>query len=69
MKLNLFGRRVEIIRTKGKWKAFYLGSEGKKRLAEDFMIPVHIDEDELLDYLKDLLHEWSTPLNNTIEKL
>ncbi len=33
IRLDVFGRRVELARSDDKWKAFYLGSEGKKRPA------------------------------------
>ena len=61
MKFNLYGRKIEVIRSQGSWRVFYLGPEGKKRLAEDLLIPNHVQEEDLLRYLEDLLHEWASP--------
>ena len=60
MKVNAFGRDLEISRQNEEWLTFDLGSEGKKRLARDIVIPVEIQENQLLDYLADLLHERAT---------
>ncbi len=69
MKLDLFGRKIEVLRSKEIWKIFYLGSEGKKRLADDILIPSHICEEEIIDYLEDLFHEWSTKKHKHVIKL
>jgi len=61
MKLNVFGTEMEVVRRDGQWLAFYLGNEGKKRLADDLSIPAELDESELMTYLADVYHEWSTP--------
>ena len=61
MKLSVFGVDVEVVRRNGEWLAFYPGSEGKKRHAEDILIPAEISEEELLQYIGDLCHEWATP--------
>jgi hypothetical protein len=60
MKLNVFGRDVEVIRRDDEWAVFYIGGEGKKRLANDIQIPEDINAAELLDYISDLCHEWAT---------
>ena len=70
MKLNVFGRMdIEVIRRGDAWLCFYLGSEGKKRLAPDIHIPSSISGEQLIGYLEDLLHEWATPQNHKIERL
>lgn len=61
MKLNVFGRYVEVVRNEEKWIVYYLGSEGKKRVAEDVVIPSTVHEDDLVEYIADLCHEWATP--------
>jgi len=60
MRVNAYGRIVEIIRTDNSWRVFYIGGEGKKRLAEDIIIPPEIEESNLIAYLEDLLHEWAS---------
>ncbi len=64
MKLNVYGRKIQIVRSGDKWKVFYLGPEGKKRLAEDVTIPSTVGENDLVEYVADLLHEWANPGNN-----
>lgn len=66
MKLNVFGRELEVVCRDGQWLAFYLGNEGKKRLAGDLVIPVEIDESALLTYLADVYHEWATPTQERV---
>ena len=66
MKLNVYGRKIEIIRKQSQWTVFYLGNEGKKRTAYDIIIPEELKENEIENYIEDLLHEWATPLNNKI---
>ena len=66
MKLNIYGKKIEIIRYGENWKVFYLGNEGKKRIADDIVIPESLKEEELKDYIQDLFHEWSIPSNNQI---
>ena len=66
MKLNVFGKIVEVTRRDNQWIAYYLGNEGKTRTADDIRIPAHIAEDELADYIADLCHEWATPRYNCV---
>jgi len=51
------------------WRVYYVGSEGKKRLANDLVIPSELHKDELLNYIADLCHEWETKVNNKVEIL
>ena len=60
LKFDVFGRRVIVSRVNEAWKAYYCGSEGKRRPATDIVIPASIDEAELGQYLADLCHEWAT---------
>ncbi|GLR71964.1 DUF7661 family protein [Agaribacter marinus] len=69
MKFDVFGREVEVIQTSTGWAAFYLGNEGKKRIATDIKIPKEITENGLAEYLADLCHEWSTLRNNEVKLL
>ena len=59
MKFDVYGRKIEIVKHNAQWRVFYLGGEGKKRIANDITIPSHVEESELLNYLADLYHEWS----------
>ncbi len=70
MRFDLFGRKkVDIIQSDMKWKVFILGADGKRREANDIIIPSTVKEDQLIEYLDDLLHEWATNKNNKIYKL
>lgn len=66
MKLNVYGKKIEVVKTNDNWIVYYLGSEGKKRTAHDIVIPNELEENEIINYLEDLLHEWATPLNHKI---
>jgi hypothetical protein len=63
MKLNAYGRHISILRVKGRWEVFDLGNEGKRRRANDIVIPASVPEAELVDYISDLLHEHATTRN------
>lgn len=63
MKFNAYGRKIEVVRNGESWAVFYLGNEGKKRTAHDIFIPGDIKENELKQYLEDVLHEWATQAN------
>ncbi len=69
MKLDVYGRKREVIRHRNQWRVLISGTEGKKRIAEDIMIPSHIKEEALMNYLADLCHEWSRPGNDCVVKL
>jgi hypothetical protein len=65
--LDVFGRPVLIQRQAGEWVAFYPGADGKRSRAHDLLIPSFIaTEDELLQYLADLCHEWATPEHDRV---
>lgn len=70
MKLDIFGKRVmEVVRRNDEWLAFYCGNEGKKRKAQDIVIPASLRESEVVEYIADLFHEWATPSNSTVAVL
>ena len=70
MKFSVFGKKIiEIVRKNNEWQAFYLGNEGKKRKAEDIVIPSSVRETEMEDHIADLFHELATPSNNEIKRL
>ena len=67
MKLNVFGKLIEVVKKNNGWNVFIIGSEGKKRLANEIVIPPELQEDEIVDYITDLCHEWETKSNNKVE--
>ena len=62
LKFNIFGTLIAVTGSYGDWRAFYLGTEGKRRPA-DFIVPRDVMEDDLCEYLADLFHENATPRN------
>jgi hypothetical protein len=61
-KFKVFGLIVPVEKDADGWRAYYLGTDGKKRLA-DFIIPKDIKDDELDQYFGDLFHENARPNN------
>ena len=53
LRFEVFGRDVLIVEKDGGWEAFYLGNEGKRRLARDISVPSNISESEMIQYLDD----------------
>ncbi|MBJ7313735.1 hypothetical protein ACFOLJ_28790 [Rugamonas sp. CCM 8940] len=62
LRFNIFGTLIGIAGSDKGWRAFYLGTDGKRRPA-DFVVPGDVAEDELCEYLADLYHENATPRN------
>ena len=60
LRVNAFGRFLEIEWTNHQWVAFDKGNEGKRRKARDIVIPASLSSTELIAYLDDLLHERAT---------
>lgn len=67
MKIDLFGKEVEVLRVNNNWQVFYLGNEGKKRLAADIIIPASTKENDVVLYLADIYHEFSTSKNPEVK--
>jgi hypothetical protein len=67
-RFRVFGTPIAVVGTAGSWRAFYLGSDGKRRPA-DFIVPADVAEQELAEYLGDLFHENATPRNGTVERI
>ncbi len=61
LRFDVFGRALGIARREGEWRAYYLGSDGKRREAREVVIPPSVPESELPRYLTDLFHESATP--------
>jgi len=60
IKLDVFGKKILAIRSGKDWSVFYLSGDGKRRSADDIIIPSFINENEIKVYLADLCHEWAT---------
>lgn len=69
MKLNAYGRKIEIVKSGEKWKVFFLGEEGRKRIADDIIVPSDLKRRDLKNYIEDLLHEWATAKNNQVMEI
>jgi hypothetical protein len=69
LRFDVFGKLVGVEKAGGVWRAFYLGGEGKHRVAEDILIPPSVREEALAQYLADLCHEWATPEHPEVRPL
>jgi hypothetical protein len=68
LRFRVFGKLVAVAGRAGARRAFYLGTEGKRRPA-DFIVPADVADDELAGYLFDLFHEEATPRYDSVERL
>ena len=68
LRFNIFGQLVAVVPTTTGWRAYLLGQDGK-RSPMDIVVPTFIEEDEVGQYLADLLHELATPTNNKVVRL
>lgn len=68
-KFDVFGRAVLVSRPGTRWQAYYLGNEGKRRRADDIVIPSSLSENEIRQYLADLCHEWATTAHPDVRAL
>jgi hypothetical protein len=64
-RFEVYGRRIAVQSTESGRKCFLLGADGKRRPAPDIVVPDFVPDDEVLQYLADLLHECATPGNGT----
>ncbi len=69
MKFNVFGRLMSIEKNDGKWRAFTLFNEGKRREIPEAVIPSHIAEEDLERYLADIFHETASEIHFEVKKL
>ena len=60
IKFDVYGKQVLILRTDRGWAVEYVSGEGKKRPADDIVIPDFVSEAEIEQYLADLCHEWAS---------
>jgi len=69
IKFNVYGKWVTVEKTDSGWAVFYPGAEGKRRPAEDIIIPSFVSENQLERYLSDLCHEWATADHPAVRRL
>lgn len=69
MRFDVFGTILEVLRRDGAWRVFYVGQEGKKRLANDIVIPAGVEEEHLEQYLADIRHEYATGDKAEVQRL
>ncbi|MGB5746443.1 MAG: hypothetical protein WBM69_05645 [Desulfobacterales bacterium] len=60
IKLDVFGCRVLAIKSEDGWQLFYSSADGKRRPADDLIVPPFVAESEVVSYLEDLCHEWAS---------
>jgi hypothetical protein len=68
LRFNIFGRIVLIRRERDLWQAYAVGADGKRSPA-GFVVPAFVEEEELEQFLYDLLHESATPGNGEVRRL
>lgn len=66
MKLNAYGKLLEVVRENETWVIYEVG-EGKKSRSNDIYIPADYNEEQVVRFLEDMLHERSTPDNPSIK--
>ena len=69
IKFEVFGRDVIVEGSGAGWDAFYLGADGKRRIAHDILIPRELKEDELCTYIADLCHESASKKYPDVKKI
>lgn len=66
MRLNAYGKLLEIIRENETWVIYEIG-EGKKSRSNDIYIPSEFNEMQVVRFLEDMLHERATPEDPSIK--
>ena len=62
--VEVFGRRLLVERTTTGWRTCVPGADGKRGPISETLVPAFIvTDDQLLQYLADLCHEWASPRN------
>ncbi len=69
IRLDVFGRQVLANRNKEGWQLYYLSGDGKRRAADDLVVPPFVNENEIVHYLADLCHEWETTAHSEVRRL
>ena len=69
LRFDVFGTTVLISRAEDRWITYYLGNEGKRRLASDIAVPAEMPESDIEQYLGDLCHEWATARHPNVKRI
>ena len=69
LRVDVFGRKVLVVASSNGWATFYVGTEGKRRTAQDIVIPPDLPESEISQYLDDLCHEWATDQHPHVKQI
>lgn len=69
MRYDVYGRELIVERRLGEWVVFHTASEGKRRRADGVVIPPTVAEEEIGDYLADLLHEFATESHPEVRRV
>jgi hypothetical protein len=69
IKFDIFGRQVLAIRSEEGWQLFYLSGDGKRRPADDLIVPSFVAESEMISFLEDLCHEWASDRHPEVRRL
>ena len=68
-KFDVYGRHVLAEKSANGWKIYYISDNGKRRPADDIMVPVFVTADDIRSYLADLCHEWATSEHPDVSRL
>ena len=63
LRLDVFGRRVQVVRDGQSWTAYESSGDGKRRRMQGMVIPAELSSDEVVRYIADICHEWASPKN------
>ncbi len=69
IRFDVFGHEMAIARREAGWTVYYVGGDGKWRLANDIRVPAEVPEADLAQYLDDLCHEWASPRRPRVTRL
>ena len=69
IRFNVFGRQVLAVKSGDGWQLFYFSADGKRRPADDLIVPPFVAASGIVSYLEDLCHEWATDRHPIVERL
>ena len=69
LRIDLFGRPIEVVREGRGWLVYHLGNEGKRRRARDIEIPPELGADAVEAWLDDMFHEYASAARPRVRRL
>ena len=69
LKFNVFGKFMSVLRVGDEWQLFLESDLGMRARVYDVVIPFDLQEAELLTYLDDIYHEYSSEEHPQVQKL